>query len=82
MAVLTAKARKAIPASKFGIKPKNGQPGKYPMPDKGHAANAKSRVTTALAKGNVTPAQAAAVRHEANQILGETDSTYHNIPGK
>jgi hypothetical protein len=82
MAVLTTKARKNIPASKFGIPPKNGKPGKYPEEDKPHAANAKARVTAALAKGKVTPEQAAAVRHKANVVLGETDSTYHSMPGK
>lgn len=74
MAVLTTKARKHMKPSTFGL------PGKkaYPMPDKSHAANAKARVTQALAKGNVTPAEAARVRHKANQVLGQTDSTYHN----
>ena len=74
MSVLTTKARKHLKPSTFGL------PGKkaYPMPDKGHAANAKGRVTQQLVKGNVTPAEAAEVRHKANVILGETDSTYHN----
>ena len=74
MSVLTAKARKHLKPGTFGL------PGKkaYPMPDKGHAADAKGRVTQALAKGTATPAEAAAVRHKANAVLGETDSTYHN----
>ena len=74
MAELTTKARKHLKPSTFGL------PGKkaYPMPDKGHAADAKGRVTQQLAKGNVTPAEAAEVRHKADVILGETDSTYHN----
>ena len=73
MAVLTAKARKHLKPGTFGL------PGKkaYPMPDKGHAADAKGRVTQALATGNVTPAEAATVRHKANVVLGECDSTYH-----
>jgi len=78
MAVLTTNARKHLKPSTFGL------PGKkaYPMPDKAHAGNAKARVTHALATGKVTPAEAATVRHKANVILGETDSTYHNQPGK
>ena len=74
MAVLTTKARKHLKPSTFGL------PGKkaYPMPDKGHAANAKARATQQLAKGNLTPAEAATIRHKANVVLGETDSTYHN----
>lgn len=82
MAVLTTKARKNIKPSNFGIPPKNGKPGKYPEEDKPHAANAKARVTAALATGKVTPEEAAAVRHKANVVLGETDSTYHSMPGK
>ena len=74
MSVLTTKARKHLKPSTFGL------PGKkaYPVPDKAHAADAKGRVTQQLAKGNVTPAEAAEVRHKADVILGETDSTYHN----
>ena len=74
MAVLTTKARKHLKPGTFGL------PGKkaYPMPDKGHAANAKARATQGLAKGTLTPAEAATVRHKANAVLGECDSTYHN----
>ena len=74
MAELTTKARKHLKPSTFGL------PGKkaYPMPDKSHAGNAKARATQQLAKGNLTPAEAATIRHKANVILGETDSTYHN----
>jgi len=75
MAVLTAKQRHegVGGASKFAL------PGeRYPVGDKVHAANAKARVTQQLAKGNISPADAAKVRHAANVTLGETDSTYHN----
>lgn len=67
MAVLTTKSRNALPTSTFGL------PGqrKYPMPDRSHAANAKSRVAQALASGNISPAGAAAVRAKANRMLGE-----------
>jgi hypothetical protein len=77
MAVLSTKARKNLPASKFAL-----PGGRFPVPDKAHAANAKARATQGLAKGTLTPAEAATVRHKANLVLGEGDSTYHNIPGK
>ena len=74
MAELTTKARNRLKPSTFGL------PGKqaYPMPDKAHAANAKARATQMVAKGKLSPADAAKIRHKANSILGETDSTYHN----
>lgn len=74
MAVLTTKALKHLKSSTFGL------PGKkaYPMPDKAHAANAKARATQMVAKGKLSPEEAAKIRHKANHILGETDSTYHN----
>lgn len=73
MAELTTKARKHIPASKFAL------PGEhYPVEDKAHAADAKARATQELAKGDLTPEQAATVRHRADVVLGEHDSTYHN----
>lgn len=74
MAILRAKARNKLAAGKFGL-PKTRQ---YPMPDTGHAANAKARASQQLAKGNLSPEQAATIRHKANVVLGEHDSTYHN----
>jgi hypothetical protein len=76
MAVLTAKQRNDLPASKFGIKPKDGQPGKYPMPDKSHAANAKARASQQEAKGKLSPEQAAKIMHGADAVLGKHDSDY------
>ena len=66
MAQLTSKARKAVPASKFGL------PGsrKYPMPDRSHAANAKARATQQVNKGKLSPAAASRIRAKANRILG------------
>jgi hypothetical protein len=74
MAALTTKARKHLKSGTFGLPDKKA----YPMPDKGHAANAKARATQMVAKGKLSPADAAKIRHKANHILGETDSTYHN----
>lgn len=44
---------------------------KYPMPDRGHAADAKGRATQQVKKGRLSPAQAAGIRAKANRILGE-----------
>lgn len=74
MAVLKAKARNKLAPGKFGL-PKTKQ---YPMEDSAHAADAKGRATQQLAKGNLSPEQAAEIRHHADVVLGETDSTYHN----
>lgn len=74
MAELTAKSRNRMKPKTFGLPDKQA----YPMPDKAHAANAKARATQMLAKGKLTPEEAAKIRHKANQVLGETDSTYHN----
>ena len=67
MAKLTAKDRKAIPKSEFGL------PGsrKYPMPDKSHAANAKARATQQVSKGNLSEAAAAKIRAKADRMLGK-----------
>lgn len=74
MADLKAKTRNNLDASKFGL-PKTRQ---YPEEDPAHARDAESRASEELAKGNLTPAQAAEIRHKAHQVLGTTDSTYHN----
>jgi len=73
MSVLTTKARKNLSASKFAL-----PGGRFPVSDKAHAANAKARATQGVAKGTLSPADAAKIRHKANHVLGETDSTYHN----
>lgn len=64
---LNSAQRKKIPSSKFGL------PGerKYPMPDRGHAANAKARATQQLKRGHISIGQARAIRAKANRILGE-----------
>jgi hypothetical protein len=65
MAKLTAKSRKAIPTSAFGL------PGsrKYPMPDRSHAANAKARATQQVEKGKLSASSAAKIRAKANKVL-------------
>lgn len=66
MAKLKAETRNKLPSSTFG------EPGsrKYPMPDKGHAANAKARATQMVEKGKLSSSAAARIRAKANRILG------------
>ena len=68
MVKLTSKGRNALPKSTFGLP---GQK-KYPMPDKSHAANAKSRATQQVNAGNLSPASKAKIDAKANRILGKT----------
>ncbi len=65
MAKLTTEARKAIPKSKFGL-PGSG---KYPMPDRSHAAYAKARASQMEAKGKLSPSSKAKIDAKANKIL-------------
>ena len=60
MAKLTAKARKAIPTSKFA-----GPGRSYPIEDKAHAAAAKSR-----AAQFASPSLKAEIDAKANRVLG------------
>lgn len=62
---LKAKARNALPKSSFG------QPGKraYPMPDKSHAANAKTRATQAVKAGRMSANSASKIKAKANKVL-------------
>ena len=57
MADLTAKKRKALPPTSFAIPPTADHPGKYPLNDRRHAANALSRVAQVG-----TPAEKAQVK--------------------
>lgn len=65
MAKLTAKKRKKLPKSDFGM------PGekKYPMPDKSHAANAKARASQQVKKGNLSESSKEKIDAKANKIL-------------
>jgi len=73
MAVLSTKARKSMPQSKYALSGK-----RFPEEDKAHAIAAERLVGRSLAKGNITPVEAAKVRHRADVVLGQNDSTYHN----
>lgn len=65
MGTLTAKARKALPKSEFGLPKSMG----YPMPDRQHAANAKARATQAVNAGRMSPSTASKIDAKANKIL-------------
>jgi len=67
MATLTTAKRKKIPKSEFGM------PGekKYPMPDRSHAANAKSRATQMEKKGKLSASSKAKIDAKANKILSK-----------
>lgn len=66
MAKLTAAKRKKLPGVDFGLPAQ----GKYPMPDKSHAANAKARATQQVGK-SITPSQKAQIDAKANRKLGK-----------
>ena len=65
MAKLSAKQRKRIPKSKFGL------PGKraYPMNDRSHAANAKARARQQLNAGRLSRSGFDQIVAKANKIL-------------
>lgn len=76
MASIATKARNKLPADKFGL----SETRQYPVDTTGRAANAKARSTQELAKGNLTPSQASDIKHHADVVLGQCDSTYHDCP--
>ena len=67
MADLSTKARKKLPASKFGEPSKRA----YPMPDRSHAANAKARASEMERKGKLSAAEKAKIDAKANKVLGK-----------
>lgn len=68
MAKLTAKSRRAIPSSKFGL-PKER---KYPEQDKPHAANAKARAAQMVKKGKLSESSKEKIDAKANKVLGKS----------
>jgi hypothetical protein len=67
MAELTAKKRKSIPKSEYGLPDEK----KYPMPDKAHARNAKSRAAQARKAGNLTKDELERIDRKADKILDD-----------
>lgn len=64
MAVLTTKARNALPVSTFA-----GPDRSYPIPDASHAANAKARAHQQLNAGNLSPSEYQTIVARANAKL-------------
>ena len=64
MSILTAKVRKGLKKSQFA-----GPDRSYPIPDRAHAANAKSRATQMVEKGKLSKALAVKIKAKANKVL-------------
>jgi len=76
MAKLSTTARKALPKKDFGLPGKVDKHGEnkagrgaYPMPDRKHAALAKSYAAKEEARGNLSPSAKAKIDAKANKIL-------------
>ena len=66
MAKLTAATRNRLPAKQFA-----GPDRSYPVEDKSHAANAKSRAKQMLNRGRLSRGQYDKIIARANKKLGE-----------
>ena len=77
MADLSAKKRAKVPTKDFGLPEKartedaKKESGNYPMPDKAHARNAKSRVAQQKKAGNLTQKELERIDRKADKILDE-----------
>lgn len=69
MAEMTTKQRKKLPKKEFALPAKR----KYPINDKSHAANAKSRAQQQYDKGNLSKAELAKIDRAANKVLKKDD---------
>jgi hypothetical protein len=75
MADLTAKKREKIPSKDFGLPEKartkddKKESGNYPMPDKAHARNAKSRAAQQRKAGNLTKREEERIDRKADKKL-------------
>jgi hypothetical protein len=61
---LTGRARKDLPKKDFAL-----PGGRYPIPDKAHAANAKARATQMWEEGKLSNSQRARIDEKANAKL-------------
>jgi hypothetical protein len=77
MADLPAKKREQLPAKESGLPEKartkaaKKEPGNYPMPDKSHARNAKSRAAQQEKAGNHTKKERKKIDRKAEKIVDE-----------
>lgn len=65
MSKLTAAQRHALPASTFAL-----PGGRFPIPDRSHAIDAKARASEGYNKGTLSAAQKATVDRKADAKLG------------
>ena len=65
MSKLTTNARKKLKPKQFAL-PKSR---KYPMPDKSHAANAKTRASEMEHKGKISESTKEKIDTKANKVL-------------
>ena len=77
MADLDAKKREQLPAKDFGLPEKartkaaKKESGNYPMPDKEHARNAKSRAAQQHEAGNLSKSELDRINRKADKILDD-----------
>ncbi|MBV9933775.1 MAG: hypothetical protein JO367_05685 [Actinobacteria bacterium] len=77
MAELSASKRAKMPAKEFGLpekartKDQRKETGNYPMPDKAHARNAKSRAAQQHKAGNLTKKELDKIDRKADKILDD-----------
>ena len=77
MAHLDAEDREKIPSKEFGLPEKartqeqKKESGNYPMPDKAHARNAKSRAAQAQKDGRLSKKDQERIDRKADKILDE-----------
>ena len=75
MGDLDAEDREKLPSKDFGLPEKartktaKKRSGNYPMPDKPHARNAKSRAAQARKAGNITKDEEERIDRKADKIL-------------
>jgi len=65
MSELSTKKRNSLPKSDFGLPEER----KYPMPDKSHARNAKSRASQQEEDGRITKSEKEKIDRKADRIL-------------
>ena len=66
MAKLNTAARKKIPGGEFA-----GPDRSYPVEDKAHAADAKSRASAAENAGRMSKSEESSIDSKANRVLGK-----------
>lgn len=72
MAKLTTKGRNSLSKGEFALPAQR----KYPIPDKAYAANAKSRATQQVARGNLSAAEKTMIDRKADSVLNGRRGKY------